>query len=511
MCQCLAWRSLSTINLVPIPLLPFRNFLRSFDTCDRSQQTTQAVSACFQEPHYGFAHFTGRGAPEIDILEAMPGRGPIQGSAVRKPYFSTSLQIAPGVNSNRPMGGAFPAPGQWYSGLEYGDNSSINSLFYGVRNVKRPETRSYWSDAISANTPLGDSAWHGFHDYRLEWELPKPTYDPTSSIPDGAPDKHYGRGGHLRWFMDGELMYGIVGRSLRRKTGGKIPTEPSYLILNTAMSSTWGFPVPCPAHCPCECYDCSSADPKCTCGFAHGFCDSLPASFLVDHVRVYQSKRNDTSALAQKVGCSTPERPTRQWIAGHVSAYKDEWEKAPLQPTQRGGVRCYHNDDRSCNVGRGGGRCAIVKIRLLAHYYFGNGIWRCECNAGWTGPSCRARDGSDDRDWEADPFRYYSGQWCYLWRPIVLLFVPLAIAVCTLRFESTLLHMGARGFFGDFDDSTLSRHAVISGLRASRRNMRRKRSAPNLVPNLVDQIRSDQDWLSGTIVGDMDDAADSTW
>lgn len=64
------------------------------------------------------------------------------------------------------------------------------------------------------------------------------------------------------------------------------------MILNTAMSSTWGFPEGspsgCPAGCDCKCYDCLDTTGKCTCGFAGGFCASLPAKFLVDYVRVYQ-------------------------------------------------------------------------------------------------------------------------------------------------------------------------------------------------------------------------------
>jgi hypothetical protein len=45
----------------------------------------------------------GRGAPEIDIVEAMPGHAKMPPSPIEKPYFSTSLQIAPGIDGpNRP-------------------------------------------------------------------------------------------------------------------------------------------------------------------------------------------------------------------------------------------------------------------------------------------------------------------------------------------------------------------------------------------------------------------------
>ena len=58
----------------------------------------QLVSACSPHPHYGFEGYVGRGAPEMDILEAMPGYGEVQQYAptpIRKPYFSTSFQVEP--------------------------------------------------------------------------------------------------------------------------------------------------------------------------------------------------------------------------------------------------------------------------------------------------------------------------------------------------------------------------------------------------------------------------------
>ncbi len=55
------------------------------------------------------------------------------------------------------------------------------------------------------------------------------------------------------------------------------------------MSSTWGFPAPCPQDCPCNCFDCREAE--CLCAVPYGMCDNLPADFLIDYVRVYQDAR----------------------------------------------------------------------------------------------------------------------------------------------------------------------------------------------------------------------------
>jgi hypothetical protein len=39
----------------------------------------------------------GRGAPEIDLLEAMSGDVKLYHTKIHRPYFSTSLQVAPGL------------------------------------------------------------------------------------------------------------------------------------------------------------------------------------------------------------------------------------------------------------------------------------------------------------------------------------------------------------------------------------------------------------------------------
>lgn len=45
-----------------------------------------------------------------------------------------------------------------------------------------------------------------------------------------------------------------------------------------------------------------------------------PPKMKVNWVRVYQ----DPDDSVQKVGCSTPERPTRKWIEAHENVYKTQ-------------------------------------------------------------------------------------------------------------------------------------------------------------------------------------------
>jgi hypothetical protein len=55
----------------------------------------QETNACRKVGHYGMKPGVGRGAPEIDVLEAMGGdAGPLPNTPVERPYFSTSLQVS---------------------------------------------------------------------------------------------------------------------------------------------------------------------------------------------------------------------------------------------------------------------------------------------------------------------------------------------------------------------------------------------------------------------------------
>jgi hypothetical protein len=84
-----------------------------------------------------------------------------------------------------------------------------------------------------------------------------------------------------------------------------------------------GFPTECPANCPCKTYDCSSTQWTKRCGFSEGFCDMMtktPPEYKINYIRVYQDPENEK----HKVGCSTPERPTRKYILAHEDVYKTE-------------------------------------------------------------------------------------------------------------------------------------------------------------------------------------------
>jgi hypothetical protein len=164
--------------------------------------------------------------------------------------------------------------------------------------------------------------------------------------------------------------------------GSEIPSEPSYIMLNTAVSSQWGFPT-CPGGCPCTKYDCNGKDWQSRCGFPEGFCDMMtkdPPQHRINWVRVYQNPNKEE----QKVGCSTPERPTRRFIEAHAKNYKTERDEHPLRKVEQGLGNCSPGA-----VGVTRDSCGGLERGRCTH---GKG---CECIKGWTGPHCLSREGSD--------------------------------------------------------------------------------------------------------------------
>uniref|UniRef100_A0A7S4JAL0 GH16 domain-containing protein n=1 Tax=Odontella aurita TaxID=265563 RepID=A0A7S4JAL0_9STRA len=306
----------------------------SVTECTQKSRDSQAISGCDRAAHWDLRPGTGRGSPEIDIFEVQSGNikaheGVFKYTYVGQPFMSASYQVAPGIAFDRPGKGLWPGPGQWYDGLVGGNESALNILFYGSYNHYGSDADSnakdYWSDAISYNRQLRDEHFARTHKYRVEWEVP---------------DNETGNPGYLHWFLNDRLVLKLNGTVLADQgLGTEISSEPSYILMNTAVSSQWGFPGECPSGCPCKKYDCRSRNWKEKCGFPEGFCDMLKnesSKYRVNYVRVYQ----DPNDPKQKVGCSTPERPTRRYIEAHEDRYKQAGDDVPLRGIRNGGGKC---------------------------------------------------------------------------------------------------------------------------------------------------------------------------
>ena len=289
----------------------------SYDRCDATSpaflEDKQGISACSDDPGYGLRPGHGRGAPEIDIFEVMPGhtmpdKGFVQG------FASTSLQISPGIDKSakkhhRPQNGyKLNATTVWYEGLREGAGD-LNEGFWGQmcgpeKDPTREQRYKYQQDAISINTPLEETHFKQQHIYRLEWQP--------------------GDEGYLDWYLDDDFLFGIDDSSLAQRTGATIPFEPMYLIINTAMSHQWGFPEPCKTDACAACYhnyDCS--DPAAACALPEGLrgCKNLPAKMKVDFIRLYQDEEDATHTLE----CSPEKYPTREYIHQNEALFKN-WE-----------------------------------------------------------------------------------------------------------------------------------------------------------------------------------------
>ena len=250
----------------------------------------------------------------------------------------------------------FCSQGHWYEDLEYSAKnlSDLNPFFYGVTLVHHPKQMTYQADAISANLQLNKTHYVDQHIYRVEWE----------------PPEEDGTGGYIKWYTDGDLIFGMSGSSLDIMQT-EIPSEPMYLLMNTAVSSSWGFPTPCPDNCDCSCYECGN--PTCACAVPAGYCDNFPAHMEIDYVRVYQAVNESKHYL----GCSPEHRPTDLFIKGHAKRFMATGQKRVLEPIQQGGGACAKNSD--CGTQRGMGSCSSVGS--------------CVCSNNYTGPNCLTHAG----------------------------------------------------------------------------------------------------------------------
>ena len=294
----------------------------SYDRCGEMDHlgTKQEINACDKHPGHDLLPGHGRGAPEIDIFEVMPGHDmPFQGFV--DGFVSTSLRIAPGITKNekkrhRPQNGyRLNDTTLWYDGLRCGDGE-FNWGFWGqMCGPEKDDTQEhiykYQQDALSMNTKLSKTHFEQQHIFRVEWQP--------------------GNQGYLDWYLDEEFLFGIDDWSLAQRTGATIPYEPMYFILNVAMSHQWGFPEPCDVKNCDACYknyDCT--DPTAQCALPKGLwnnCQNLPTQMKFDFVRLYQ----DSDDASHTLGCSPKSYPTDAFIRAHSERYAN-WapHTAPL-------------------------------------------------------------------------------------------------------------------------------------------------------------------------------------
>lgn len=370
---------------------------------NQNPRQQQDINRCLGQnwtERFGLNPNSGRGAVEIDIFEVMPGEGisdynsrvkkglcaplspeELAAMSYSKPMVSSTLQLGPGIpfradqrpnasSEGYPVNCAPDWSRQWYPELRpgnpqtYGPNSTLNVDNWGHYVAKDSGSMSrsdllLQTDALSAISGLTADVFDSGGVFRLEWSS--------------------GDAGAVKWFLNDQLLYSVPaaaiskemditrgGRSLGRLLGREIPSEPVYLLMNIDVSSNWGWEECDPSSCSC-CTNCS--DPNCqVCRKKlQAFCKTLPATYEVDYIRVYQPRGSVSH------GCSPDHHPTEGWIQSRRSRYVAPNMDEPLRPVYAGGAACQNSTE--CG-GADRGQCKDAM---------------CSCSKGWTGPRCLAR------------------------------------------------------------------------------------------------------------------------
>lgn len=217
-----------------------------------------SACTCSGEDHPGPNRNVGRGAPELDILEAQTSDG--HGGA------SQSLQTAP-----------FDVDYAW-------KNSSDHATLYQSTSKFNSYTGGVYQEAVSGVSVIPDDA------YELA-----PTPRAVRFGVDYTPDWDGNGDASVTWFIDGKAMWQVKGSAIgpdsRIDIGQRlIPVEPMTLIMNLGMSN----------------------------GFQTIKFNSLtfPATMKVDYVRVYQPDGQE-----DRLSCDPPDHPTAQYIKDHPDLY----------------------------------------------------------------------------------------------------------------------------------------------------------------------------------------------
>lgn len=238
--------------------------------------------------------------------------------------------------------------------------SSSSSSSTSSSGSSDEDVYAYQMDSISSNWPIHLAAYTGFLIYQLEWVT--------------------GDDGYVRWSLDGSPIFEVPASALTdppQDTAQSNPKkimieEPMYMIMNVALSSTWGTTPP---NAGGDCEGSTSADTD--------ICGAFPMYLKVDYVRLYQ----DTSTMAY--GCDPSSHPTAEWIENNIDDYTDDDNPDTVVS---GEAFCSSDDD-----------CTIVSSTVTTGSCSSG---RCACKTStWKGPRCvstttstASSDNSDEDD-----------------------------------------------------------------------------------------------------------------
>ncbi|GMF42549.1 unnamed protein product [Phytophthora fragariaefolia] len=262
-----------------------------------------------------------------------------------------------GINSN---GTCFPVMNS-YMGAYLCDPDNTNELCQRPRNSTTPRTNamdsfSYQMDAISANWPVHLGAYTDYFVYQVEWVT--------------------GANGYVRWMGAGQPLFevtadafSVVPQNANKSNPQKLMVEePMSLVLNVALSKSWGATPPNPGS---ECRGDGSDETT------NNICGEFPMYLKVDYIRLYQDpKGNRGDDDYMQLTCDPASHPTKEWIEGHIEEYEDS-----DNPWREVTGRAFCKTDDDCTISNNGtqklvtGKC--VKSRCV-----------CSHPDSWGGPRC---------------------------------------------------------------------------------------------------------------------------
>lgn len=226
----------------------------------------QRLSACTcaGEDHPGPTTSRGRGAPEIDVLEAEADKHGRGGQVI-----SQSAQFAPFTHDY------------------LFQNDTADKFFIYDESITIPNTYrgSAVQQAVSSLTRVPADMFQGSGQnmkvFGFEyWADPKSRDD-----------------GFITWYSDGKPSYRMGAAAMGPDSGVNstgvssriIPEEPMSIVLNLGISRNWQKILPETM--------------------------MMPAEMLIDYVRVYQRKGSEN------IGCDPKDYPTQDYINRHLDAY----------------------------------------------------------------------------------------------------------------------------------------------------------------------------------------------
>ncbi|CAH0476010.1 unnamed protein product [Peronospora belbahrii] len=239
-----------------------------------------------------------------------------------------------------------------------------DNTFYKCAQPRDPNTPksnamssfNYQMDAISSNWPTHVGIYTDYLIYEVEWVT--------------------GKNGYVRWNLQGSPLFEVpaksildIPQSVNKTNPQKIMVEePLYIIMNVALSRTWGAAPPNPGK-PCRG---NGSDEE-----VNRICDAFPMYLKVDYMRLYQDRGDDLDDdNYMQIGCDPASHPTKEWIEGHIDEYEDNDNKVV---EVSGKAFCETSDD--CTIGGTLGKGALKTGKCVKK--------RCEClYQSWGGPRC---------------------------------------------------------------------------------------------------------------------------